>query len=278
MGLTQAQVPSYGGRHSSVQDQLFDMHNYHPLYGFNASEVTNEYNLLNDFLSTSLLDDEATLISNNARPPSTDQSVRSSSPPEAPADAGPRKGQSERGSLSSMSQMRQGLPKAGQAPLNNAISSDKAREAYYLTAADPSGNDTPEERMQNLFRAKYDAGMLTPFNYVQGYQRLNTYMEKHMKPKSRQTVLRQLDNFRPKFRQCMQNLTDYQLVEVEMWFERSLMEYDRLFASMAVPACCWRRTGEIFRGNKEMAELIHVPTEKLRDVSLAPSSKNYHVS
>jgi hypothetical protein len=38
---------------------------------------------------------------------------------------------------------------------------------------------------------------------------------------------------------------------------------------MAVPACCWRRTGEIFRGNKEMAELIHVPVERLRDASSA---------
>jgi len=36
---------------------------------------------------------------------------------------------------------------------------------------------------------------------------------------------------------------------------------------MAVPACCWRRTGEIFRGNKEMAELIKVPVEDLRGVS-----------
>jgi hypothetical protein len=44
------------------------------------------------------------------------------------------------------------------------------------------------------------------------------------------------------------------------------MEYDRVFASMAIPACCWRRTGEIFRGNKEMAELIRVPMEELRDV------------
>jgi hypothetical protein len=35
---------------------------------------------------------------------------------------------------------------------------------------------------------------------------------------------------------------------------------------MAIPACCWRRTGEIFRGNKEMAELINVPIESLRDV------------
>jgi len=56
---------------------------------------------------------------------------------------------------------------------------------------------------------------------------------------------------------------------VEMWFERKLMEYDRVFASIAIPACCWRRTGEIFRGNREMAELIHVPVEQLRDGKLS---------
>lgn len=136
-----------------------------------------------------------------------------------------------------------------------------------MTAADPSGSDAPEERMNKLLKAKYDAGMLRPFNYVKGYLRLNRYMEQNMQPSSRQKILRQLDRFRPKFRERMQSLTDIELVLVEMWFERSLMEYDRVFASMAVPACCWRRTGEIFRGNKEMAQLIHVPIENLRDVS-----------
>jgi hypothetical protein len=144
---------------------------------------------------------------------------------------------------------------------------DKARETYYMTAADPSGTDPPEERMNKLLKAKYDAGMLKPFNYVKGYARLNQYMEQHMHASSRQKILRQLDRFRPKFRERMQSLNDIELVLVEMWFERSLMEYDRVFASMAIPACCWRRTGEIFRGNKEMAELIHVPIESLRDVS-----------
>jgi hypothetical protein len=37
------------------------MHNYHPSYMFNAPEVNNEYNLLNDFLNNSLLDDGALL-------------------------------------------------------------------------------------------------------------------------------------------------------------------------------------------------------------------------
>ncbi|KJR83954.1 zn cluster transcription factor [Sporothrix schenckii 1099-18] len=155
------------------------------------------------------------------------------------------------------------------APSTRSAAVDKARE-YYFQAADPSGNDTPEQRMSDLLKAKYDAGLLKPFNYVKGYARLHTYLDSHkIAPASKQKILRQLDRFRPKFREKMQALTDLELIYVEMWFEKTLMEYDRVFASMAVPACCWRRTGEIFRGNKEMAELIHVPVESLRDGKIA---------
>jgi hypothetical protein len=37
---------------------------------------------------------------------------------------------------------------------------------------------------------------------------------------------------------------------------------------MAIPACLWRRTGEIYRGNKEFAALINVNLDELRDVRL----------
>jgi hypothetical protein len=138
-----------------------------------------------------------------------------------------------------------------------------------MTAADPAGLSSAEDRLHKLLRAKYDAGMLKPFNYVKGYARLNQHMSSHLNRESQLRILKQLDRFRPKFREAMHSLTDMQLVLVEMWFERSLMEYDRVFASMAIPACCWRRTGEIFRGNTEMAELIRVPLDKLRDGKLA---------
>ena len=120
---------------------------------------------------------------------------------------------------------------------------NRARDKFYMTAADPAGSSSAEDRLHKLLRAKYDAGMLKPFNYVKGYAKLNTYMEKNISRESRVRILRQLERFRPKFREAMQSLTDMQLVLVEMWFERSLMEYDRVFASMAIPACCWRRTG-----------------------------------
>jgi hypothetical protein len=230
---------------------------------FNAHEVTNEYNLLNDFLNTSLQDDG--MYSNEDFAAYNDPSLINS----MAASLG-----GSNGHLSSTYQHSQPpstLPSAtyhgAAARVTNSVPLDKAKETYYMTAADPSGTDPPEERMDKLLKAKYDAGLLKPFNYVKGYARLQKYMDQHMQLSSKQKILRQLDKFRPKFRERMHSLTDIELVLVEMWFERSLMEYDRVFASMAIPACCWRRTGEIFRGNREMAELIHVPIESFRDVS-----------
>ncbi|MCJ1352244.1 MAG: hypothetical protein MMC33_002228 [Icmadophila ericetorum] len=259
------QFPGYNDWNIAGQNPFHDMHTFHPSYMFHAPEVNNEYNLLNDFLSTSLLDDEAMY-----------QGEVLYSGPTTMNNLTSRTNGGEPQYL--VDQQRNSLlpPPALLAARDSNIArppstkpNEKARETYFMTAADPQGSETPAVRMRKLLDAKVAAGMLKPFNYVKGYARLNQYMDQYMQPNSRQKILRQLDKFRPKFRVRMQSLTDYELVLVEMWFEQCLMEYDRVFASMAIPACCWRRTGEIFRGNKEMAELIHVPIEKLRDGKLA---------
>lgn len=36
---------------------------------------------------------------------------------------------------------------------------------------------------------------------------------------------------------------------------------------MGIPACLWRRTGEIYKGNREFAELVGVEGYMLREVS-----------
>ncbi|KAK5999427.1 hypothetical protein QM012_005428 [Aureobasidium pullulans] len=256
-------------------NQLHDMRNLHPNYTFNTSEVTDEYNFLGDFLNNSLLDDGATYNLDDSNPLFNDPLLATGSLSTYANNMNLFSGihQAKPTSAAQPQQQQQDPP----VPITTEISRQapvmpvdtKARDKFYMTAADPAGNDTPEARMLKLLQAKYDAGMLRPFNYVRGYSRLNTYMESHMRPPLRQKILRQLEKFRPKFREAMHNLTDIQLIRVEMWWESTLMEYDRVFASMAIPACCWRRTGEIFRGNKEMAELIQVPMEELRDGKLA---------
>ncbi|KAJ1979511.1 Transcription factor [Dimargaris verticillata] len=142
------------------------------------------------------------------------------------------------------------------------------QERFFLTAADPS-DVTSEGRLRQVINAKYEAGLLKPYNYVNGYARLQTYMEKHMTKAGQARVLAVLGTFRPEFRSVAQKLTDFDLLVVEEMFERSLLDYDRVFSSMGVPACLWRRTGEIYKANKEFANLIKVPLDQLREGKLS---------
>jgi hypothetical protein len=47
-----------------------------------------------------------------------------------------------------------------------------------------------------------------------------------------------------------------------------LLVYDRVFSAMGVPACLWRRTGEIYKGNRQFSELVGIDGMMLRDVSM----------
>jgi len=67
-------------------------------------------------------------------------------------------------------------------------------------------------------------------------------------------------------------------VFIEEAFERMLLDYDRVFSAMGVPACLWRRTGEIYKGNREFSELVGVDGYMLRDVSVDMSGKYYDLS
>jgi hypothetical protein len=62
-------------------------------------------------------------------------------------------------------------------PNGNNREAEVAKEHYLLTAADPTGEVSPEERLKQVINAKVDAGILKPFNYVKGYARLQRYME-----------------------------------------------------------------------------------------------------
>jgi hypothetical protein len=267
--------PNFDWNNSGMHNQFQDIHHLHPNYMFNTSEVTNEYNLLNDFLSTSLLDDGALYSADDAQTFLTDPLLATNSVntlansfnnQQQPPQMQPNPQQTfQAPTLQQPSSSQRTSGDEISRPSSTHPTNEATRNKFYLTAADPAGLASAEDRLHKLLKAKYDAGMLKPFNYVRGYARLNTYMSQHLRRDSQVRILKQLDKFRPKFREAMKNLTDMQLVLVEMWFERSLMEYDRIFASMAIPACCWRRTGEIFRGNREMAALVGVDWEELRD-------------
>ncbi|GAA94906.1 uncharacterized protein L969DRAFT_96367 [Mixia osmundae IAM 14324] len=148
-----------------------------------------------------------------------------------------------------------------------ALASTKT-ERFLLTAADQN-DGSRDERLQRVIHAKFEAGLLKPYDYVKGYTRLSRWMEQNMSVQSRQRTLQALSSFRPAFRAIASSLTDLDLVFIEEAFERLLLDYDRVFSTMGIPACLWRRTGEVYKGNKEFAELVGVPIESLREGRLA---------
>ncbi|KAF8724759.1 hypothetical protein AX14_008608 [Amanita brunnescens Koide BX004] len=137
-------------------------------------------------------------------------------------------------------------------------------EQFLLTAADQE--DGPRvERLNRVIKSKYEAGLLKPYNYVTGYHRLSRWMDRNVSPESKQQILQPLSVLRPKFRAIAQSLTDLDLVFIEEEFERMLLVYDRVFSAMGVPACLWRRTGEIYKGNRQFSELVGIDGMMLRD-------------
>ncbi|CAI4054324.1 hypothetical protein SUVZ_16G1540 [Saccharomyces uvarum] len=151
----------------------------------------------------------------------------------------------------------------------NQESAPTPKEQFFLTAADPSTEMTPEDRLKLVINAKLEAGLLKPYNYAKGYARLQDYMDKYMNQSSKQRILKPLSTIRPAFRTIARSLKDVDLVLVEESFERMLLSYDRVFTSMSMPACLCRRTGEIYRANKEFASLVDCTVDDLRDGKLA---------
>ncbi|KAJ1811803.1 Transcription factor [Coemansia sp. RSA 2599] len=131
-------------------------------------------------------------------------------------------------------------------------------ERFLLTAADPN-DGTSEDKLRQIINAKYEAGILKPYNYVGGYTRMQRFMEAHVSRASIMRIIEVLNTFRPTFRSIAQALTDIDLLLVEEGFERLLLDYDNVFNSFGVPACLWRRTGEIYKANREFADLVGVP-------------------
>lgn len=157
--------------------------------------------------------------------------------------------------------MSMGGPSVPGSPINKT-------ERFLLTAADQK-DGSRSDRLARVIHAKFEAGLLRPYNHVAGYTRLMRWMADNMSQGSRQRTLHTLSEFRPAFRAIASGLTDLDLVFIEEAFERLLLDYDRVFSSMGIPSCLWRRTGEIYKGNKEFAALVGVPIEHLQGGKLA---------
>ena len=83
---------------------------------------------------------------------------------------------------SSLLSLRSGLP----VPVPNA----KTHERFLLTAADPIDGNNDEARLLVVLQAKYEAGLLKPYDYGAAYARFQRYMETRFVARPPNTTLR----------------------------------------------------------------------------------------
>ncbi|KAJ7045083.1 hypothetical protein C8F04DRAFT_1067648 [Mycena alexandri] len=211
-------------------------------YFYQPETFGNEFSVLTDFLET--LDDGSFFTG----------------PPQTPLMASASAGFDRFGPAPSLSH----IPPPKPPPPPAVIPAATKTERFLLTAADQESGSR-DERLNRVIRSKYEAGLLKPYNYVKGYARLSRWMDRNVSQESKQQILQPLSVLRPKFRAVAQSLRDIDLVFIEEAFERLLLDYDRVFSAMGVPACLWRRTGEIYKGNREFSELVGVRGEDMRE-------------
>jgi len=229
---------------------------------FSNDYVGSELNVISDFLAT--LDDpnfNSQLAQNNTSLTTNDSMTNTS--PIANAEIS-----NDSASTSLMNPLENSVKSDNEISStsnnNNFDAHESKTEQFILKAADPP-HKTSAERLAAFLNAKYEAGLLKPFNHVNGYTRLQKYMEKNLSKSSRQRIINVIELFKPSFKAVAQSLTDIDLILVEEAFERLLLEYDRVFTSMGIPSCLWRRTGEIFKSNKEFADLINMSMDDFRE-------------
>ncbi|KAJ3300527.1 hypothetical protein HK104_010469 [Borealophlyctis nickersoniae] len=140
-------------------------------------------------------------------------------------------------------------------------------DQFFLTAAgeNAASGRNLEERLHEVINAKWQAGLLKPHNYGQGYARLSKYLSSQVTSVGRQRILSVIGVFQTGFAQLARSLTERDLAAVEEHFEKLCLEYDWVFSVQGIPAALWRRTGEVYRANQAFANLTGLPLELFRD-------------
>lgn len=147
---------------------------------------------------------------------------------------------------------------------NNETDKAKSKDHFFLTAADPSFEKAPEQRLRLVLEAKQQAGLLKPYDHEKAQDRFVKYLQDNVEKDAANKIMTALEVVRPGLQAITASLQPVERLLIEEKFERLLMGYERVFTSMAVPACLWRRSGQICRANREFAVLVGCSVDELR--------------
>ncbi|KAG0152503.1 hypothetical protein CROQUDRAFT_70717 [Cronartium quercuum f. sp. fusiforme G11] len=104
---------------------------------------------------------------------------------------------------------------------------------------------------------------VTLFDYQRAEQRLLDWINLMALPDSKQKLLRILAEVQPAILAVTSTLSPSDKIESDLCYHRLLQEYTPIFSTLPIPACVWRRTGEIVKTNSQFCELIGMTRDGL---------------
>ncbi|KAH9810455.1 hypothetical protein DFH28DRAFT_1085695 [Melampsora americana] len=128
--------------------------------------------------------------------------------------------------------------------MSDAITPSNRRNEYRSRNPIESGQDS--SRFQDL----------TLFDYQQGHYKLLDWIHHIPSADTKSGLLRTIGDFQPRLLAITSSLSTSDKIESELCFYRLLQEYTPIFSTLPIPACVWRRTGEIVKTNQQFCQLI----------------------
>lgn len=102
-----------------------------------------------------------------------------------------------------------------------------------------------------------------PFPYTPGFHTLIRYLKSRFSRTDLMDIVRYMASYRPSFIAITNSLTEDDLVFMEKYFQRTLLEYEKYFVYSGTPTIVWRRTGQIAAVGHEFCVLSGWPMETL---------------
>lgn len=114
--------------------------------------------------------------------------------------------------------------------------------------------NSPEEIYENI---------RTPYPYPKQFHTLLAYLRSRFDREHLVRVAKAMAAYRPSFIATTQRLKEADLIFMEQCFQRTLLEFERIFAACGTPTVVWRRTGQIAAVSREFCQLTHWTADQL---------------
>lgn len=108
-----------------------------------------------------------------------------------------------------------------------------------------------------------------PFNYTFSYSRLRSFANELGNAEFQRRVSTATERFKPILHGCLSTYTDEQIVQSEVQFLTYVRNWQAFCETIPVPACVWRRTGEIYAANRRFVHMLDLQPDVIRRGRLA---------